>query len=139
MGSFIPSKDAIPPHIQKLMQARQTPTVVSTGPLPEPPPTKGEAKLEKSMHEQFAAWLRINERFFQHFRMDKRPTVMPGWPDFQVFGEWPRTFFVEFKVPGNKPSAEQVEVMGVLSRLGFACKVCHSAEEAILFAKEQFK
>lgn len=39
--------------------------------------------------------------------------------------------FIEMKIPGNKPSQEQVEFMRYLEGAGYRCAVCWSTEAAI--------
>jgi hypothetical protein len=89
------------------------------------------AKAEKEMHEVFSSWLRSRGIEFIHSRMDKRPTIEEGWPDYTILHPVRRAFFGDFKVPGTGPNPEQKEVWARLCDRGFEVHVWSSVAEAI--------
>lgn len=56
------------------------------------------------------------------------PLFFAGFPDRIVLLPGGRCVFVELKAPGKKPSALQLRVHGVLTRLGFRVDVLDSKE-----------
>lgn len=94
---------------------------------------------EREQHETFEAWLRLNQIPFIHSRMDRKPTIREGWPDFTLcYGVGP-TVCIEFKAGDNEPTDRQWEVINELKRAKVPVWVCWSVEAAITVAKEALK
>ena len=51
-----------------------------------------------------------------------------GWPDRLVIGPGPTVYFIEFKVPGEKPNELQAFVHKLLRRIGLKVYVCKTIE-----------
>lgn len=92
---------------------------------------------EKAMHEQFLAWLRVHDPPlpYVHSRTDRKSTIQVGWPDVTVFYGG-RAIGVEFKLPGQKLTADQEKVHAELRAVNVPVKTCFTVIEAIEFAKE---
>jgi len=96
-------------------------------------------EAEREMHDQFERWLRVHEKGpipYVHSAMNRKSTVREGLPDFVVMFQ-ERCCLVEFKMPGNKPTDIQMEVITEFSRAGVSTRVCWSVTEAIEFTREK--
>lgn len=98
---------------------------------------RASVKLEREMHDQFAAWLRINGIHFIHTRMDKKSTMQKGWPDFTLIKAG-RAICVEFKLRACTVSEEQSKVIRELLDDGTPATVSLSVQHAIEFTREHF-
>lgn len=96
---------------------------------------KGE---ERKMHELFEQDL-IRRRWpYIHSRMDRKPTIREGWPDFTVF--WGLRFIlIEFKAPGGTLREKQKECIDDLTDAHIAVLVTQDVGEAIDFCKKQLE
>ena len=59
------------------------------------------------------------------------PDVFVGIPTIKSAG-----LFIEFKAGSGKTSEHQVEMIDMLEKRGYTCKVCYKAEEAVSVLKE---
>jgi hypothetical protein len=88
------------------------------------------AKNESELQSIIQTTLQRHGIFVIRNRMDKRPTVAVGVPDllFSINGQavaW------EVKMPGRKPTQEQVEAMDWMKRNGWEVSVIRSYDEAL--------
>jgi len=125
---------SLPPSVRRLMPASEPHSIAAQ----EQRRAVTEHKDEAEMHDQFETWLRYHAAEFPipavHSRMDRKSTIREGWPDFTVCWQG-RVAFVEFKMPGNKPSAEQDAVAREIVQSGMTVAVCYSVAEAIAHTK----
>lgn len=85
---------------------------------------------EKSLHQQFEAWLRKHGIPWSHDRMDKKTSAKDADPDFRCYRTG-RVAFVEFKHGKNKLSAAQVSRIEELKAAGCHVCVAYDLETAI--------
>lgn len=70
-----------------------------------------------------------------HSRMDKPPTIRPGWPDFTIFATWtlamplPRIFIIEIKIGSRKLDDDQLIVKCELEAQGYVYHVARTFEQ----------
>ena len=69
-----------------------------------------DAKLEREIHETIEQDLNRRGVFYVHSRMDKRPTIREGAPDF-IFAIKSAPIAMECKLPGESLSDAQKDVM----------------------------
>lgn len=98
---------------------------------------RASVKLEREMHDQFAAWLRINGIPFIHARTDLRSTIQKGWPDFTVIWQG-SAMCVEFKMPNGIISEDQRATMIGLQDTGTGVFIFTNSQEAISLVKSLF-
>ena len=101
---------------------------------------KATVELERDIHNEFSKWLRLRKKFFSFIHADpsKRSTIYKGHPDFTIISR-NRALMVEFKVPPNSLTADQLEVFTELSEAGNDIIVCTTAGEAIHLVLERFE
>jgi len=95
------------------------------------PVTPAEPPLEKKLHreimdhcdKQWPRWKYI------HSRMDKSTRNEIGVPDFVIALPNHRTFFVEAKRPGEKPTLAQAGWHAEMAKLGHTVHVVHDLTE----------
>jgi hypothetical protein len=94
---------------------------------------KGE---EKKMHDLFETDMRRRGVIPLHSRMDQKPTIRKGWPDFSLFhGE--RAVLIEFKAPGGTLSADQKECIAELEAAKVPVLVAYDVGSAIDFVLDR--
>src|ERR1700756_1709828 len=100
---------------------------------------KNERKLELAMHDEFSRWLTLRKKFvsFIHANPTKRSTIQKGHPDFTILS-LNRSIMIEFKVPPNGLTADQMERFGELEAAGNTVIVCTSAGAAIQLVIKRF-
>lgn len=96
---------------------------------------KYEAKNEREIQKQIAAYLRRNNIWFAQSRTDKRTTNGNGTPDF-IFSKYitvnhAQPFAIEVKYGKGELSDEQAEVMNKMIRDGWHYKIVRSLKEVI--------
>lgn len=57
--------------------------------------------------------------------------VRAGWPDYQILWAGGRLGFIELKSDDGALAPVQIEMHGLLKRLGFPVAVCRSVEEVM--------
>lgn len=103
----------LPPNILKCMSAKDRQPLGRAGATQPEIDEKQRAESERELQNQIAGWLTINEIFFIRNRMDKRPTVIKGLPDFVIIlppsltGITSRCVMIEAKMEGKEPSDDQ--------------------------------
>ena len=95
-----------------------------------------ERRTERRIHHLFESWLRLNEIPYVHSRMDRKPTIRAGWPDFSCLWN-STTCFIEFKLPGKELSDDQETVRLELVRAGFDYLVAFTPETAMRWTKKE--
>jgi hypothetical protein len=60
-----------------------------------------------------------------------RAARQSGVLDVIYMRPWQRLVIIEYKQPGNKPSALQLTCMEILGICGFPCYVCYSTEDTL--------
>lgn len=122
----------LPDHILRLMSAEDRKPLGKAGVTREEAEEKAAVKCEKDLHDLFTNWLRLNDLHFIHSRMDRKPTIRAGWPDFTVIrGEL--VCCIEFKAPGGKLRPEQVKVINELLTTGTPVLITDLFSEAYGF------
>ena len=97
---------------------------------------KAERRSEGDDHDGFLNYCKLKGIARIHSRMDRRPTIEEGWPDFTCFYGG-KTVFFEFKKT-TKLSQKQEAVIGLLRELGFTVHVVYTLQEAIRLTKMEF-
>lgn len=89
-----------------------------------------DTKLEREIHETIEQDLNRRGVPYVHSRMDKKPTIREGWPDFtlSILG---RPIAIECKLPGQDLSAVQREVMLEMVSHGWNYHVARSQAGAL--------
>lgn len=95
---------------------------------------KNEAQAEKEMHDQFSAWLRINEIEAAHGAFGRKTGFTPGWPDYS-FAVDGKAVAVEFKTESGKLTEEQQKMFPRMESNGWKICIARSLVEAINFVK----
>lgn len=135
----------INPNFLKLMSVEQRRQFGKAGLTEEEALLKEIARTEKGEHNIFLSWLMLKGIPRIHSRMDRRPTIEEGWPDFTVFYEG-ITLFFEFKVNRRKRTKDlnkdltqkQEEWIALLREVGFEVFLIDTAKEAIGICKEVY-
>lgn len=91
---------------------------------------RASVKLEREMHDQFAAWLTLRNIPFIHALTHRKSTIKVGWPDFTLIYHG-RTMCVEFKMPDGRLSQEQRNCMNHILSTKTDAWCLTSAKEAI--------
>ncbi|WP_189070581.1 VRR-NUC domain-containing protein [Deinococcus radiotolerans] len=60
-----------------------------------------------------------------------------GWPDLQVYRAPRRTFYLELKQPGKKPSQAQLDCHARLRESGYRVTVAYTLDQALRAAQEE--
>jgi len=100
---------------------------------------RNEQQLELDMHNEFSRWLTLRKKFvsFIHANPAKRSTIQKGHPDYTVISR-NRCLMIEFKVPPNSLSPDQLDRFAELAVAGNDIMVCTSAGDAIHLVIEHF-
>lgn len=93
---------------------------------------KKKLPLESSIERKYVSW--CAEQGLLQTKLQKN-----GWPDRQIFLGIGYSFFIEFKRPGEKPSALQLWVHQLLKEKGYNVYVCDNVEEAIRLTKAEIQ
>lgn len=88
--------------------------------------------LESAIERRFVSW--CAEQGLLQTKLHKN-----GWPDRQIFLGVGYSFFIEFKRPGEKPTALQLWIHKLLKERGYHVYVCCSREEAIEVTKGEIR
>lgn len=88
------------------------------------------ARKEKQLQENIAALLRLRNIWFMRQRMDRKTTGTLGAPDF-IFAVNGKACAFEVKLPGEKPTDEQVRCHIAMCANGWFVRLVHSEAEAI--------
>lgn len=99
----------IPPHILKLMPKADRPKGIA-GMTTQEVDERNAVRMERELHDQVAALLRIRGIIAGHARMDRKSTFTEGWPDF-TFAIAGRACAIECKRPGGELSNVQMDIM----------------------------
>lgn len=124
------SAPVLPEHILRLMSPEDRKLLGNSGFTAEEVTKLYNARKEKEMHEIFGDWLRLSRTPFIHARTDKRSTIAVGAPDFTVMHQG-RAICIEFKMPGETQSEEQIKFQNLLQESGTPYFICTKAIEAI--------
>jgi len=135
----------ISPNFLKLMSVEQRRQFGKAGLTEEEALLKEITRTERGEHKIFLSWLMLKGIPRIHSRMDRRPTIEEGWPDFTVFYEG-ITLFFEFKVNRRKRTKDltkdltkkQEQWIGLLRECGFEVFLIDTAKEAIEICKEVY-
>ena len=132
----------IPPHFVKLMNPADRKQFGKAGLTAEEAAAKGDQRAEKEDHEGFLNYCKLKGIARIHSRMDRRPTIEEGWPDFTCFYIDPtsglgKTVFFEFKKT-TKLSAKQEDLIALLRELGFTVHIVYTLKAAIELARTEF-
>lgn len=100
----------LPTNILRRMSKEERSKLGKGNQLPEEIAAKCEAKSERELQSQMSALLTIKGVFFFSNRMDKRPTVPRGLPDFTIIMPNQKAWLVEAKIKGGKLSEAQVKM-----------------------------
>jgi hypothetical protein len=100
-------------------------------PTPEPERAPNRTSRFERQHQGVFAnhCLRKGYAYTWH-RTDKPSTASPGTPDF-IVGAHGKTHWIEFKLPGEKLSADQEDFATRLKSQAIVLQVVYSDEEAI--------
>lgn len=128
----------LPERVLRLIPKAQRAAMGSAGETIDEATARASVKLEREMHDQFSAWLRINGIPFIHARTDLRSTIQKGWPDFTVLWRG-GAVCIEFKMPKGIISEEQRETMKRLQETGSIVVIFTNSQEAIHLVKSHFK
>lgn len=118
----------IPDRILKLMPQEERKRLGKAGLTVEEHQERTKAKTEKQLQYNIASLLRQRNLIFNVSRMDRETTGTVGWPDF-TFCLNGRMVCIECKLPGEKPTPEQVNCMAALASQGAFVRVVHSEAE----------
>lgn len=88
------------------------------------------ARTESELQIQIKTMLNRNGIKVVRSRMDKRTTTEKGTPDL-IFAVNGQPIAWEVKMPGKKPTAEQVETMRDMTANGWRCSVVESYDQAL--------
>lgn len=90
---------------------------------------KADAKREKELQNQIYNWLRLRGITAIRSRMDRATSNNVGTPDF-LLAVHGRAVALEVKLPGRKPTDEQMGMLLKLAADGWEAKVVYSLDEA---------
>lgn len=119
----------IPAHILRLMPKEDREPLGKAGWTPEECNTKADAKLEREIQNKIAGLLSIRDIEFGRQRMDKKSTMVEGWPDF-VFAIAGTPIAFEVKTATGKQTEEQKKVQARMERNGWKYYLVRSVKEA---------
>ena len=96
-----------------------------------------QVKLEKELHNQFSAWLRMHDRVFQFndSAMNKRSTMVEGWPDYTVLykpeaSDKPLVCLIELKIEPIRFKESQRRKFSELMAAGITVNICTTLKDA---------
>lgn len=125
----------IPDHVLRLMPEEERRRLGKAGRTAEEIAVAQATKSERDLHDQISNYLRMKGvKVAVHSRMDKRPTIKTGIPDF-LFAWRCRPVALEVKLPGEEPSPEQIGIMAGMEMDGWVVAVVHNLEEVIATLK----
>lgn len=101
------SSSSLPDNILRRMSREHRGQMGKAGVTSAEADAKFTLRAERELQNLCASWLRQHDLFFIQSRMDKRPTVRKGMPDFIVICPGARALAIEIKVPGGKISDDQ--------------------------------
>lgn len=122
------NSQALPEHVLKRMNPADRPRGVA-GMLRVEIDEKNDKKTEKEIQSQISGLLRIREIVFYQSRMDKKPTVAIGLPDF-AFTYHSIPIALEVKTSIGKLTEEQTETHKNMRANGWKVFVVRSVQEA---------
>lgn len=93
---------------------------------------RNAVKLERELHDQVAALLRLRGVAFCHSRMDRKSTITEGWPDF-TFAIDGKPCAIECKRPGEKLSEVQDCVREDMLANGWFYCIAYSLDDVKTF------
>lgn len=96
----------------------------------EKAPTRAELKSEKELQEQITGFLERNGTVVIRSRMDKKTSINVGTPDL-LFSIRSRAVGFEVKLPGQKPTEQQRNMMQRMTENGWICRVVESYPQAV--------
>lgn len=120
----------IPEHFLRLMPEADRRAMGKAGMTIPEIADRNAAKLEKQIHDQIEAYLRIQGITYRHDRMDRKTTGTVGWPDF-TFAVNGAPVAIEVKRPGQRPTADQIDVMAGLVRDGWNVRVVFGVADVV--------
>lgn len=126
-----------PERFLKCMAKEDRAPLGKAGETIEEATARASVKLEREMHDQFAAWLRINGIPFIHARTDRKSTIQEGWPDFTVIYQG-LALCIEFKMPNGRLSDAQTTCIGTIWNTGTRGFILTDSKSAIDKTKEHF-
>lgn len=121
----------LPNHILKLMPENERKKLGKAGMTAAECREIAVAKCERELQKQLVNLLRLNGvRFVINQRFGVKTTAPKGTPDilFSIKGlacAW------EVKMPGEKPSADQVKAMEEMSSDGWRCAIVTTYDQAL--------
>lgn len=133
----------LPDRLLKLMSPEDRQSLGKAGTLASEAGAKCADKSEKAMQAEIQAYCDLRGWPCYRNRMDRKSTGRPGTPDFAICVPMVNRGFyfgafvaIECKMPGNKPSEEQLdELEKVALAFGFEL-VATSSKEAIDWLKK---
>jgi hypothetical protein len=141
MSRVTRERRALPENLLRWMSKEERMRYGKGGLTAEEAVLKAERRSEGDDQAGFLNYCKLKGIARIRSRMDKRPTIEEGWPDFTCFykvrGQG-KTVFFEFKKK-TKLSAKQEEVIALLRELGFTVHVVYTLLEAIQLAKMEFE
>lgn len=102
----------------------------NAGRLPQP---ADPVSSESDLHDEIIQLCKRRGWFYVHSRMDKRTTQAVGVPDFIIAADGGRTFWIECKAKGNKPTNEQLATITFLKAKGHAAAICYNMADVMVF------
>jgi hypothetical protein len=99
-----------------------------------------QRRREIAMHNEFSGWLNMRRRIFSVIHADpaRKSTIRKGWPDYTVL-RGGRALCIEFKVPPNGLTSDQLDVFSELLTTGIDVYVCANVSDAIRITMEIFQ
>lgn len=120
----------LPSRVLKLMRPADRAKLGKAGQTAEEAEAAFVTRTEAQLQSLIQTMLQRNGIYVVHNRMDKRPTVAVGCPDL-LFAVNGRPVAWEVKLPGKKPTKEQVEAMLEMDRNGWQTAIVQSYAEAL--------
>ena len=99
-----------------------------------PPITLAQAR-EYTLHKQILEECRSRGWLVIHSRLDLPATVAVGTPDFVIIADCGRTFLVEAKARGGKPTTAQLAWLAMAAKLDHEAALVRSFEEFLRFVE----
>jgi hypothetical protein len=137
MSRVTRERRALPENLLRWMSKEERMHYGKGGLTAEEAVLKAERRSEADDQAGFLNYCKLKGIARIRSRMDKRPTIDEGWPDFTCFYGG-KTVFFEFKKK-TKLSAKQEEQIALLRELGFTVHVVYTLLEAIQLAKMEFE
>lgn len=93
--------------------------------------------LESDIHQRILDYANSKGWAVVHSRMDKRSTIGIGCPDFILGADNSKTFWLECKRKGGKPTTEQLGRILMLRMLGHLAFIIYSYEEFLAVVNQK--